>query len=177
MQANFLVSDCLLVQKNPPKPNTPPSLTLSPQLGSDRAGGGGGTPGASLTDLLAAAGALGSAVQDVGEQLGLEGGGGPLPPQVRVHHHRRRRRRRLRSTPSPPPPVPASALPIHTLPRPPLRNVTLPVTSRRGDVAPGHVTATSRGKRRRSGEGRAGLQLGRARMASCFKLGVKRCAK
>lgn len=79
----------------------------------------------------------------------------PLP------RHRPYRPRLYRSTPSPAPP----------------RNVTLPVTSRRGDVAPGHVTATSRGKRRRSGEGRAGLQLGRARMASCFKLGVKRCAK
>lgn len=41
---------------------------------------------AALTDLLSPPGALGASIQDVREQLGLEGGGGALPPQIRVHH-------------------------------------------------------------------------------------------
>lgn len=101
-----------ITQLLPPHPPSPDRVCLSP---SPR-------PGPSLTDLLAAAGALRAAVQDVCEQLGLEGGGGALLPQVRVHRHRgsgsARSRYRYRSrSRSPPDPAAPAPPPVTSLPR------------------------------------------------------------
>lgn len=106
---------------------------------------------AALTDLLSPPGALGASIQDVREQLGLEGGGGALPPQIRVHH---------RGDSAQPRPTPTSTRLRHRPPTP-------------SDAPPPDVTArdVATPPSGRGGSGRA-VSARWARVGAC---GVWRC--